>query len=195
MGRYHTHRVASAFTFTRSRTDFLRLILQRVRSAAVFVGPEAAGRIGRGLLALVAVESGDDAEVAGLAARRLATLRLFEDERGKTNLDAAAAGASILVVSQFTLLADTSRGRRPSFTRAAPPAVAEPVVESLIAALRSAGLPTECGRFGAEMRIEVTLDGPFTLSLDVPQARPAEPAGALSSGARTRSATPAKESP
>jgi D-tyrosyl-tRNA(Tyr) deacylase len=140
--------------------------LQRVASAAVSVDGEAVGAIGAGLLVLAGAEKGDDARTAEAAAAKVAALRMFADSEGKTNRNCAESGGSVLVVSQFTLLADTSRGRRPSFLDAAPPEIAEPLVELLASALERSGLHVERGRFGATMRIETVLDGPFTLRLD-----------------------------
>jgi len=145
----------------------MRLILQRVRTAAVRVGGETVGRIGRGLLVLAGVERGDGPDAAARAADRLAGLRCFEDAGGKMNLAAAEAGAAFLVVSQFTLAADLSRGRRPSFGPAAPPEQAEPLVEAIAADLRARGFEVATGRFGARMEVELVNDGPVTFVLDV----------------------------
>jgi D-tyrosyl-tRNA(Tyr) deacylase len=145
----------------------VRLVLQRVTSAAVRVAGEPVAAIGRGLLVLVAVEKGDGPPQAEAAADKLAGLRCFEDAAGKMNLDAAAAGAEILVVSQFTLAASLDRGRRPSFDRAAPPAEAEPLVALLVDALRARGLPIRTGRFGARMAVELINDGPVTFVLEI----------------------------
>lgn len=145
----------------------MRLVLQRVRRAEVRVGGETVGAIGRGLLALVAVVPGDGAATAALAADRLAGLRCFDDAAGRMNLDARAAGAAFLVVSQFTLAADLSRGRRPSFTGAAPPEVAAPLVDALADDLRRRGFEVATGRFGATMEVELVNDGPVTFVLDV----------------------------
>ena len=145
----------------------MRLILQRVSSAAVRAGGETVGRIGRGLLVLAGVERDDGLEAAARAADRLAGLRCFEDGEGKMNLAAADAGAAFLVVSQFTLAADLSRGRRPSFGSAAPPEQAEPLVDALVADLRARGFEVATGRFGARMEVELVNDGPVTFVLDV----------------------------
>jgi D-tyrosyl-tRNA(Tyr) deacylase len=145
----------------------MRLILQRVRRAAVEVDGERIAAIGRGLLVLVGVEPGDGAAQVAAAVEKLTTLRVFDDGEGRMNLDLAAAGGSLLVVSQFTLLADLTRGRRPSFTGAAPPDVARPLVDDLVARLRSRGCDVERGRFGAAMRVELVNDGPVTLTLDL----------------------------
>ena len=144
----------------------MRVVLQRVEMASVEVGGEAVGRIGRGLLLLVGIGAGDDAARIDQAARKVAGLRIFEDADGRMNLDLAQAGGALLVVSQFTLLASTDRGRRPSFERAAPPELAEPLVERFAARLREAGFMVETGRFGARMSVALVNDGPVTLVLD-----------------------------
>ncbi len=146
----------------------MRLILQRVSSAEVRVGGETVGAIGRGVVVLAGVESGDGPEEAARAADKLAALRIFPDERGRMNLDAAAAGGEFLVVSQFTLVASLDRGRRPSFDRAAPPAAAEPLVEALAAGLEGRGFRVARGRFGVLMEVELVNDGPVTFVLEVP---------------------------
>jgi D-tyrosyl-tRNA(Tyr) deacylase len=144
----------------------LRLILQRIASASVAVGGETIAEIGSGLLVLAGIEAGDDEAVVDAAAVRTTGLRMFADADGKTNLTCAEVGGEVLVVSQFTLLADVSRGRRPSFTRAAPPGVAAPLVERFVERIRAGGLPVRTGRFGAGMRIRAELDGPFTLVVE-----------------------------
>ena len=148
----------------------MRLVLQRVSRARVTVAGEEVGAIGRGLLVLVGVERGDGPEQAEAAARKLAGLRLFEDEAGRMNLATGEVGGAFLVVSQFTLAGSLARGRRPSFDGAAPPEVAEPLVEGLVAALRAEGLPVATGRFRASMEVELVNDGPVTFVLDVPPA-------------------------
>lgn len=144
----------------------VRLVIQRVSSASVRVEGETVGEIGRGLLILVGVERGDRPEAVRAAAEKLASLRVFEDEAGKMNLDAAAAGGSFLVVSQFTLAGSVERGRRPSFDRAAPPDEAAPLVEALAADLRQRGFRVETGRFRAHMEVALVNDGPVTLIAD-----------------------------
>jgi D-aminoacyl-tRNA deacylase len=144
----------------------MRLVIQRVRSAAVRVGGETVGAIGRGLLVLVGVERGDAPSAASAAAEKLAGLRIFEDAAGKMNLDAAAVGGAFLVVSQFTLAGSVARGRRPSFDGAAPPEEAAPLVELLVAALRDRGCQVETGRFRAQMDVELVNEGPVTLVAD-----------------------------
>jgi D-tyrosyl-tRNA(Tyr) deacylase len=144
----------------------MRLVIQRVMAAAVRAGGETVGQIGPGALVLVGVGSGDRPELADRMADKLAGLRYFPDADGRSNLSIAEAGGAFLVVSQFTLYADLRRGRRPSFTDAALPAVAEPLVDRFVARLREAGQTVETGRFGAAMEVELVNAGPFTLVLD-----------------------------
>lgn len=146
----------------------MRLVLQRVSSAAVRVAGETVGEIGKGVLVLAAAQKGDGPEQAAAAAAKLASLRIFEDQAGRMNLDARAAGAAFLVVSQFTLAGSLAKGRRPSFDAAAPPEVAEPLVEALVRGLRAAGYVVATGRFGARMEVELVNDGPVTFILDLP---------------------------
>lgn len=148
----------------------MRIVLQRVSRAAVEVDGREVSRIGQGLLALVCIARGDDAAVVAQAVRKVAGLRLFEDASGKMNLDLGAVGGELMVVSQFTLLADTSRGRRPSFEGAAAGGVAEPLVELFVELLRREGIAVATGRFAAHMQISLTNDGPVTLVLDFPSA-------------------------
>jgi len=140
----------------------MRLVIQRVSSAAVWVEGEIVGEIGRGLLILAGVERGDGMEKVRAAADKLAGLRVFEDEAGKMNLDTAAAGGAFLVVSQFTLAGSLARGRRPSFDNAAPPEEAAPLVEALVEELRGRGFRVETGRFRAYMEVSLVNDGPVT---------------------------------
>ena len=144
----------------------MRLVIQRVARAAVTVDGQEVGRIGRGLVVLVGVAQGDTAETAARLARKTAELRIFPDAAGRFQRSALETGAEVLVVSQFTLLADLRKGRRPSFTGAAPPAEAEPLVEAYRAALAGLGLRTAAGRFGAHMLVDLVNDGPVTLVLD-----------------------------
>ena len=134
------------------------------------VGDESVGRIGRGFLVLIGAEKGDDNAAAEDAARRVAGLRVFNDENGKMNLDLAAVGGSVLAVSQFTLGADLSRGRRPGFERALAGEEARPLYERFVAALEKHGVPVATGRFGAMMRVSLVNDGPATFVLDVRSA-------------------------
>ena len=141
----------------------MRAVLQRIDSAQVEVDGEIVGAIdGEGLLALVGVTHSDGADQVATLARKIAELRILRGERSVTE-----AGAGVLVVSQFTLYGDARKGRRPSWSAAAPGAVAEPLVDSLVEALRSRGITVATGRFGAAMRVELVNDGPTTLVLDV----------------------------
>jgi len=144
----------------------MRLVVQRVTRASVRSGDELLGEIELGALVLAGIGADDTPEVVDRMADKLIGLRYFEDDTGRTNLAIADVGGSFLVVSQFTLYADVSRGRRPGFTRAALPDVAVPLVDRLVERLRAAGLSVETGRFGAEMAVELLNDGPFTLVLD-----------------------------
>lgn len=144
----------------------MRLVVQRVTRAAVRVGAATVGEIGRGAVVLAGVAQGDTPGLVDRMADKLAGLRYFEDESGRTNLSLADAGGSFLVVSQFTLLADVRRGRRPGFTGAALPETAEPLVERFVTRLRGLGFEVATGRFGASMEVELVNDGSFTLVLD-----------------------------
>ncbi len=144
----------------------MRLLVQRVRGAAVRADGEVVGQIGPGAVVLVGIGVGDDAEIVDRMADKLAGLRYFADADGRTNLTIADAAGGFLVVSQFTLYADVRRGRRPGFTDAALPDVAEPLVDRFAARLREAGHVVETGRFGADMDVELINQGPFTLILD-----------------------------
>jgi len=143
----------------------VRLVIQRVRRATVRVGGEVVGEIGAGAVVLVGVSHGDTHELATRMAEKALGLRYFQDASG-TNLDIRAIGGQLLVVSQFTLYADLRRGRRPGFTDAALPEMAEPIVNGFIARLREEGVGVAIGRFGAAMEVELVNDGPFTLVLD-----------------------------
>ena len=144
----------------------MRVVLQRVSAASVTVAGEKVAEIGRGILALVGAAQADTADDAGKLARKTAELRIFSDAAGKFNLSLLDVGGQALVVSQFTLLADARRGRRPSFAAAAPPEVAEPLVEAFARALRDMGVAVQTGRFGARMAVELVNDGPVTIVLD-----------------------------
>ena len=148
----------------------MRLVVQRVASASVSVDGRTVGRIASGLLVLAGVEVGDGEDQMVAAAAKLTRLRLFDDEDGRMNLDVGQAGGAILLVSQFTLAASTRKGRRPSFDRAARPALAEPMLEELGRRLEAAGVTVEWGRFGARMRVNLVNDGPATFVLDFPPA-------------------------
>ncbi len=145
----------------------MRAVVQRVSRAEVRVSGETVGRIGRGFLVLVGAEIGDAAAAADELARKVSGLRVFDDANGKMNLALADVGGAVLAVSQFTLAADLSRGRRPGFERALRGPEAEPLYERFVAALRGAGLPVETGVFGAAMEVELVNDGPATFLLEV----------------------------
>jgi D-tyrosyl-tRNA(Tyr) deacylase len=144
----------------------MRLVVQRVTRATVDVEEECVAEIGAGALVLAGIAAGDDASVVDRMAEKLAGLRYFEDEDGRTNRDITDVGGSLLVVSQFTLLADVRRGRRPGFSDAAAPEQAVPLLERFVEQLRERGIAVETGRFGASMAVELLNDGPFTLVLD-----------------------------
>lgn len=144
----------------------MKALLQRVRHAKVSVDEEVIGEIAQGLLVLLGVEHTDTAQDADVLAEKTAHLRIFSDEEGKFNYSALDLSLAVLVVSQFTLLADTRRGRRPSFTGAAPPHIAEPLVERFVGAVRGLSLPVATGKFGAHMLVSLENDGPVTLMLD-----------------------------
>jgi D-tyrosyl-tRNA(Tyr) deacylase len=146
----------------------VRAVLQRVTEARVVVDGEIVGQIGRGWLVLLGVGHGDTAAVADSLADKVVGLRCFEDALGKTNLGIKDVDGAVLLVSQFTLYADVSRGRRPGFTDAAAPEVAETLVKHFGEAVRSHGLWVEHGQFGAHMQVSLVNDGPFTIWLDVP---------------------------
>ena len=144
----------------------MRAVVQRVSRAEVRVGGEIVGRIGRGLLAFVGVAPDDGPDDAAYIAEKVAGLRVFEDRAGKMNLSLADVGGAVLVVSQFTLLADCRKGRRPSFTGAAPPERAEALYREVVRLIAARGIPVETGRFRAEMEVELVNEGPVTLLLD-----------------------------
>ena len=144
----------------------MRAVLQRVAAAAVSIAGEPVARIGPGLVVLLGVAVGDSPQDADYLADKVAGLRVFPDQAGKLNLSLGEVGGQALVVSNFTLLADTRQGRRPSFTEAAPPALAQQLYQVFVARLRSRGLPVETGRFQEHMLVEIQNDGPVTLLLD-----------------------------
>ncbi len=144
----------------------MRALVQRVTRARVAIGDEVAGEIGDGLCALVGVTHDDTATNAEKLAAKVANLRVFDDDTGTMNCSLLEAGGSALVVSQFTLYGDTSRGRRPSWVAAARPEHAEPLVEVFADALRALGVAVATGRFGAHMHVELVNDGPVTLLLE-----------------------------
>ena len=144
----------------------MRVVLQRVQRASVRVDEEIVGAIAGGFLALTGIADGDNEATIDAMAAKVAGLRVFSDADGKFNLALADVGGAVLVVSQFTLIADVRKGRRPSFAGAARPEVAEPLVRRFADRLRAAGLAVEGGRFGAHMDVELINDGPVTLVID-----------------------------
>jgi len=144
----------------------VRVLLQRVQRASVSVEDDLIGAIGQGLVVLVGIGPDDTESTAREMARRIADLRIFEDDRGRTDRSLIDVGGAALVVSQFTLYADTRRGRRPGFTGAARPDHADRCYRQLVSALIERGIAVEMGRLGAKMAVELVNDGPFTIWLD-----------------------------
>ena len=149
----------------------MKLVIQRVSTAQVEVDGRVIGSIGKGFLVLFGAEEGDDAALAQEAARKVAGLRVFEDAAGKMNLDLAAVEGSILAVSQFTLAADLSRGRRPGFERALEPSAARELYEEFVRAVAGLGVPVATGVFGAMMNVSLVNEGPATFVLELPARR------------------------
>ena len=149
----------------------VRAVVQRVSSAEVRVAGDVQGRIGHGLCVLVGVARGDGEEAAVRLAGKIARLRVFEDEAGRFDRSLLDVGGGALVVSQFTLLADTAKGNRPGFTEAAPPEQAEPLYLRVVEELRALGVPVETGVFGARMEVELVNAGPVTIVLDLDPVR------------------------
>lgn len=141
-------------------------VVQRVASARVIVDEQVVGAIGAGFLALIGAVSGDSTTDVEYVEKRLATLRLFADQDGRMNRSIDEINGGLLIVSQFTLAADTRKGRRPSFSRALAPELAEPMIDDLVARLCARGLHVETGDFGANMQVELVNDGPVTVVLD-----------------------------
>lgn len=144
----------------------MRALLQRVSSASVKIDGQTVSEIGKGLLILLGIGHQDGEGQVTFLAEKVANLRIFEDEQGKTNLSIQDVKGETIVVSQFTLYADSRKGRRPSFTDAAVPEVAEPLVNQFVEALRGLGIPTQTGQFGAHMLVEIHNDGPVTIWLE-----------------------------
>ena len=144
----------------------MKALVQRVKYARVKVDDETVGEIGSGLLILLGVGVEDTAKEAAFVADKCANLRIFEDDAGKMNRSLLDTGGGALVISQFTLYGDASHGRRPSFSAAAPPEVAEPLYLKFVELLRSAGVPVATGRFRAEMAVELCNDGPVTIMVE-----------------------------
>jgi D-tyrosyl-tRNA(Tyr) deacylase len=144
----------------------MRVVLQRVSRGSVSVGSEIIAEIGLGLVILLGIGPGDGDEQIDYLTHKIANLRIFEDQQGKLNLSLLDVGGEALVVSQFTLYADTRKGRRPSFTPAASPQVADPLVERFAEKLHAEGVPTKTGQFGAHMLVEIHNDGPVTIWME-----------------------------
>jgi D-tyrosyl-tRNA(Tyr) deacylase len=144
----------------------MRVILQRVNNSIVTVEGEPIAEIGLGVVILLGIGHGDGEEQARYLANKIANLRIFEDEAGKINRSLLDVGGEAIVVSQFTLYADTRKGRRPSFTDAAPPETASPLVERFAQLLVQQGVPTQTGEFGAHMLVEIANDGPVTIWME-----------------------------
>jgi D-tyrosyl-tRNA(Tyr) deacylase len=148
----------------------MRAVVQRVSQAEVRVGDEVTGRIGQGLCLLVGIGQGDGPAEADALAEKVVGLRVFEDQEGKMNRSLLEVGGALLAVSQFTLYGDVRRGRRPSFTGAMAPEPARELFDAFCAAARRLGAPVETGRFGADMQVELSCDGPVTILLDTERA-------------------------
>lgn len=146
----------------------MRAVVQRVSRAKVSVENEVVGEIGRGLLVLLGVAPGDSLEQVRWLAEKIAGLRIFRDDEGKMNRDVAEISGGVLVVSQFTLYGDCSKGKRPSFIAAARPEIAIPLYEAFINAVKALGVPTAAGKFGADMQVELVNEGPVTLIVEKP---------------------------
>lgn len=144
----------------------MRVVIQRVSKGSVAVDGETIAEIGGGLIILTGIAPEDGEAQAQYLAEKIANLRIFPDENGKTNLSCLDVGGEAIVVSQFTLYADTRKGRRPSFINAASPDIAEPLVERFAELLRAQGVPTQMGQFGAEMMVEIHNHGPVTIVID-----------------------------
>lgn len=149
----------------------MKAVIQRVRSASVTIGDETAGEIGEGLLVLLGIAAGDEEADARYFARKVANLRVFEDEGGRMNRSVRETGGAVLLVSQFTLYADCRKGRRPSFAGAARPERGKELYELLISLLREEGVPVATGRFGEKMLVKLANDGPVTIIIDTEDGR------------------------
>jgi D-tyrosyl-tRNA(Tyr) deacylase len=147
----------------------MRAVLQRVTRAKVTVEGAVTGEVGRGWLVLLGVAPTDGKKEIDWLADKVANLRAFADSDGKMNLAVQDVGGAVLVVSQFTLYGDCLKGRRPGFTAAAPPTIAEPLYEQFVTALKALGVPVATGRFAADMQVELVNDGPVTFVIDTPQ--------------------------
>lgn len=144
----------------------MKFVIQRVREASVTVDGEVLGKIGHGLLVFVGVADSDDKKIADKMIDKMTKLRIFDDAEGKTNLSASDVNGAFLIISQFTLYADCKKGNRPSFTKAGKPELANELYEYVISEVRKKGFQTEHGAFGADMKVSLLNDGPFTIVLD-----------------------------
>jgi D-tyrosyl-tRNA(Tyr) deacylase len=144
----------------------MRVVLQRVRSGRVLVAGHTIAEIGKGMIILLGIGHGDTEQQAHNLSQKIANLRIYEDEQGKLNRSILEVGGEAIVVSQFTLYADARKGRRPSYTDAALPDIARPIVERFAGMLRGLGVPTQMGEFGAHMLVEIENDGPVTIWLE-----------------------------
>jgi D-tyrosyl-tRNA(Tyr) deacylase len=144
----------------------MRVILQRVKRGRVSVDGHMLAEIGAGMVILLGIGREDNEAAAAYLAEKIAQLRIFEDEQGKINRSILEIDGKAILVSQFTLYADTRKGRRPSFIDAAPPEIARPLVDRFAALLRAQGVPTQCGEFGARMLVEIDNDGPVTIWIE-----------------------------
>lgn len=144
----------------------MKAVVQRVSQGSVVINRQSVARIGPGCVVLLGVQMDDNREKADALAKKIANLRIFRDEHDKMNLSILDTGGQVIVVSQFTLMADTHKGNRPSFIKAAPPDAASPLVDYFIGALRGYGIDTQSGEFGADMLVEIHNDGPVTILLE-----------------------------
>jgi len=144
----------------------MRSVIQRVSKSRVIIGKAIKAEIGQGLVILLGIEKGDDQEKADCLAKKISNMRIFEDKKGKMNLSLIDIGGEAIVVSQFTLMANTHKGNRPSFTHAAPPDIASPLVDYFIQKMKSCGVDTQSGEFAAHMLVEIHNNGPVTILLD-----------------------------
>jgi D-tyrosyl-tRNA(Tyr) deacylase len=150
----------------RRKENVMKFLIQRVNNASVTVEGEVIGSINKGLLVFVGVYDGDTKEIADKLVKKLVKMRIFADDEGKTNLDITSVGGELLIVSQFTLCADCKKGNRPSFVKAGAPDMANEMYEYIIRSCSEQGIKVQHGEFGADMRVDLSNDGPFTILLD-----------------------------
>lgn len=144
----------------------MKFLIQRVSEAAVRVDDKEIGRISKGFMVLIGIAQDDTKEIADKMIDKMIRLRIFEDENGKTNLSLKDVGGSLLLISQFTLYADTRHGNRPGFTHAGKPDMAKPMFDYIVEKAKESGIPVETGEFGADMKVSLVNDGPFTILLE-----------------------------